>query len=128
MPLLDNAYALIVGIANYQHVTSLPPTVRNDAQDIHDLLIDPLSCGYQSSNVRLLLDEQSTKVALNKELATLAQRCASDSTVFVYISSHGGQIQTGPYAGEYLLPADTVYTSVDSLAQTAISSTEFTET
>jgi hypothetical protein len=47
--------------------------------------------------------------------------------VFFYISSHGGRIESGPHAGEYLLPVDTVYTSDESLAQTAISGVEFTD-
>ena len=34
MPELRNAYALVVGIANYQHVNSLPQVVLKDAQDI----------------------------------------------------------------------------------------------
>jgi len=47
--------------------------------------------------------------------------------VFFYLSSHGGRVESGPHAGEYLLPVDTVYTSGESVAQTAISGAEFTE-
>ena len=36
-----NAYALVVGIANYERIKKLPPTVLKDAQDIYDLLINP---------------------------------------------------------------------------------------
>jgi hypothetical protein len=45
----------------------------------------------------------------------------------LYISSHGGQVEFGPHAGEYLLPVDADCTSGTSLAQTAIAGTEFTE-
>jgi len=31
---MDDAYALVVGIADYRHVTGLPPAVRNDARDV----------------------------------------------------------------------------------------------
>jgi hypothetical protein len=47
--------------------------------------------------------------------------------VFFYVSSHGGRLESGPWAGEYLLPVDTLYTSDQSIAQTAVSGTEFTE-
>ena len=127
MPILDNAHALVVGIANYQHINRLPPTVLKDAQDIHDLLIDPRHCGYPPDNVQLLLDGQATQAAIRQALADLAARSDRDSTVFLYISSHGGRIETGPHAGEYLLPVDAVYTSAQSVAQTAISGAEFTE-
>ena len=124
---MDNAHALVVGIANYQKINRLPETVLKDAQDIYELLISPQHCGYFSENVRLLLDQKATIAALNQALANLAERSNQDSTVFIYISSHGGQVEFGSYAGQYLLPVDTDYTSGASLAQTAISGTQFTE-
>ncbi len=127
MPVMDNAHALVVGIANYQHINRLPPTVLKDAQDIHDLLVDPNHCGYPPDKVQLLLDGQATQAALRQALADLARRSNPDSTVFFYISSHGGRIEAGPHAGEYLLPVDVVYTSASSVVQTAISGAEFTE-
>jgi len=127
MPALDNAHALVVGIANYQQVNRLPPTVLKDAQDIYDLLIDPQHCAYPPDNVQLLLDSQATQAALRQALADLAQRSDPDSTVFLYVSSHGGRVESGPHAGEYLLPVDTVYPPGDALAETAISGPEFTE-
>jgi hypothetical protein len=124
---MDNAYAVVIGIANYHHINRLPPTVLKDAQDIRDLLVDPQHCGYPPDNVILLLDGQATQTAVRQALADLAVRSDPDSTVVFYLSSHGGRIETGPYAGEYLLPVDTVYTSGESVAQTAISGAEFTE-
>ena len=123
---MDDAHALVVGIANYQHVNRLPPTVLQDAQDVHDLLADPQRCGYPPGNVQLLLDDAATQAAIRQALANLAARSDLDSTVFCYVSSHGGRIESGPCAGEYLLPVDTAYTSAESVAQTAISGAEFT--
>jgi hypothetical protein len=60
-------------------------------------------------------------------LADLAGRCNADATVFIYLSGHGGQIEAGPYAAEYLLPVDAVCLSDKTLAQTAVSAAEFTE-
>src|SRR5205807_10359115 len=38
----------------------------------------------------------------------------------------GGRIESGPYAGEYLLPVDTVYPGDEDLDRTAVSGDEFT--
>ncbi|MEQ8960035.1 MAG: caspase family protein [Coleofasciculus sp. C2-GNP5-27] len=124
---MENAYALVVGIANYQNLTQLPSTVLKDARDIYNLLIDPLHCGYSPDNVQLLLDEQATKAAISQALAHLTQTSNQDSTVFLYISSHGGRIECGSHTGEYLLPVETDRTSEASIAQTAISGIQFTE-
>ena len=40
---MDNAHALVIGIANYQNISGLPATVLNDAQEMYNLLIDPSS-------------------------------------------------------------------------------------
>ncbi len=127
MPAMENAYALVIGIANYQNINKLPLTVLKDAQDIYDLLINPLHCGYSPNNVQLLLDNQATKAAISQALTDLSKRSNQDSTVFLYISSHGGQVEFGSHAGQYLLPVDADPTSGASTARTAISGTEFTE-
>jgi hypothetical protein len=124
---MDNAHALVIGIANYQHINRLPPTVLKDAQDICDLLVDPTHCAYQPANVQFLRDDQATQSAVRQALAGLAARSDPDSTAFFYISSHGGRVGSGPHAGEYLLPVDTDYSSDQSVAETAISGAEFTE-
>jgi hypothetical protein len=77
--------------------------------------------------VQLLLDNQATKAAISQALTDLSKRSNQDSTVFLYISSHGGQVEFGPYAGEYLLPVDADPTSGASTARTAISGNEFTD-
>ncbi|HXM49886.1 MAG TPA: caspase family protein [Pyrinomonadaceae bacterium] len=122
---LENAYALVAGIANYQNINPLPQTVLKDARDLYDLLIDPNYCGYLDQNVNLMLDDKATGAAFRAGLAELAERANEDSTVFFYLSSHGGRIDSGPFSGEYLLPVDTVYTSDESLSQSAISGPEF---
>jgi hypothetical protein len=126
MPAMDNVRALVIGIANYRQLNPLLPAVLKDARDIHALLVDPQHCGYVPDHVQLLLDEQATRAAICRVLGDLAARSDADSTVFLYLSSHGGRLEAGPYAGEYLLPVDAAYTSAESVAQTAISGSEFT--
>lgn len=127
MTAIEHAHALVIGIANYHHINKLPLTILKDAQDIYNLLTDQQHCGYTKDNVLLLLDDQATQTAVRKALADLVQSSNEDSTVLIYISSHGGRLESGPYTGEYLLPVDTLYTSDQSLAHTAISGAEFTE-
>jgi hypothetical protein len=123
--ILENAYAIVIGIANYQNVAPLPPIVLKDAQDVYNLLMAPAYCGYSQDNVRLLLDKEASKQAILDALADLKLKADKDSTVVIYISSHGGQIQAGEYFGEFLLPIDVDASSKAALAKTSISSQEF---
>jgi len=123
---MDDAYALIVGVADYLHVTKLPAAVRNDARDVRDLLVNPRYCGYPSGHVTMLLDEEATREAIMDALSGLAAQARPSSGVLVYISSHGGRVVSGAFAGEYILPVDTVLSSGKDLAATAISGEEFT--
>ena len=125
MPTMNNAHALVVGVADYQHINTLPRV--QDAQHVADLLCDPGYCGFPRHNVQLLLDAQATRAALRQGLGALAERSNADSTVLIFFSGHGGRIGSGPHAGQYLLPVDAVYPSDDDLARTAISGAEFTE-
>jgi hypothetical protein len=124
---MENAHAMVVGIANYQAINPLPPTVLKDAQDIYDTLVNPNYCGYYPNNVQLLLDQEATGDAFRKALSNLSDHADKDSNVFFYLSSHGGQVESGPHAGEYILPIDVDYTSDVTIAQTAISGQVFTE-
>ena len=126
MSAMPNAHALVIGIANYQHIHKLPPSVLKDAQDIYSLLVDPRHCGYPPDGVQLLLDGQASQAAIRQALADLAEYSDPEAMVLIYLSSHGGRIESEPYSGEYLLPVDTVYTSAQSLAETAISGAELT--
>jgi hypothetical protein len=125
MPILENAHALVIGIADYQHLTKLPHV--KDAEDIAKFLSDPAYCGYAPANVQLLQDEYATQDTIRQGLARLAERTDAKSVVFIYFSGHGGRLLSGPHAGQYLLPVNVVYPEDEDLAQTAISGTEFTE-
>ncbi len=123
---LKDAHALLVGIAHYTAINPLPETVLNDARAVREVLIDPLRGGYAPDRVNSLLDNVATQAALRSALQDLAEKTTADSTVLIYLSSHGGRIESGPYQGEYILPVDVDYTSDKRVAQTAISSDELT--
>jgi hypothetical protein len=126
MALLANAHALVVGIAAYRHINPLPPVVRDDADAVHKLLVDPRYCGYDPQNVRLLLDDQATLEALRRELAALAGRTDDASTVLIYFSCHGGRLVAPPHTGAYLLPVDVAAAPGSAMAESALSGPEFT--
>lgn len=126
MMALSNAYALVVGIANYTNVPHLPENVLWDAQDLAAVLQDEDLCGYPAANVEVILDGAATAARLRQALDDLAARSDADATVTVYFSGHGGRVAAGTAAGEYILPVDANPVS-GQLAQTALSSAEFSE-
>ena len=119
----DQGYALVIGVANYPNVRPLPESVLNDARAISAILQDPHRAGYPKSQVRLLLDREATRQGILNGLAWLANHAGKDATAVVYFSGHGGRIESGPQAGNYLIPYDTV---LNNIKTTAISSAEFT--
>jgi hypothetical protein len=121
---LNDAHALVVGIANYD-AQPLPRVVLQDALDIHDVLLDRALCGYPPGNVRLLLDDQATKAAMVAGLGELASRATSDSTVFIYVSGHGGRLVVGDQAEEFIWPRDVNVSVSPFVKATALSGEEF---
>jgi hypothetical protein len=124
MPAIDNAHALVVGIADYANIRKLPKV--RDAVDLAAAIGDPALCGYDPKNVAVLLDGEATRDKIRAGLEALKARCNADSTVFLYFSGHGGQIKEGPKKGQHLLPVDVNYPGDDELAGSAISGAEFT--
>lgn len=131
MPNSIDGHALVVGVADYHQINKLPKIVLQDACDVYAALVDPATCAYPKKQVKLLLNEQATRREIQEALASLAAHSGLDSVVFIYVSSHGGRIESGPDAGEYLLPVDTKLRSSSGVLQiapeTAISGQEFTE-
>jgi len=116
---VENAHALIIGIAAYRLIRPLSKTTT-DAQDLYDILLQQ---GYTSTNVALLLDEQATKPAISNKLNWLAQRVGPDDTVVIFFSGHGVQLVGGFWPGEYLCPVEA---ALDGVRDTLISNEEFT--
>lgn len=128
MVAMNQAQALVVGIAAYQQVRPLSTVVRSDAEAIRAVLMDPLLCGYPPENVQTLLDGEATLAGLRSALVNLAQRSTATGTVLIYVSCHGGRIETGAEAGEYLLPVDVNYdaSTGNIVASTALAGQELT--
>lgn len=126
MPGMDQAHALVIGIAAYRNVATLPAAVINDARAVAALLTDPQACGYPAANVTTLLDAAATKPAIIAAFAKIAARATSTSTVFVFYSGHGARLERGSLAQQFLLPVEADTTSPSSTVDSAISGDELT--
>jgi metacaspase-1 len=115
-------HALVVAVANYDHVNTLPKAVLEDARDIVSVMTSPDHCGYEPKNVNLLLDGAATLTRLREALASLANTCQPDSTVVFFFSGHGALIGDPTNPTSALLPVDCKLSDVDA---TSLSETEF---
>jgi len=121
MPSFTSGRALIVGVADYQTISPLPPAIREDAAGLATMLRSP-RCGYPAARVRSLIDAQATRQAIIDALDGLGRDAAEQDTVVLYFSGHGAPGPAG--ADSYLLAHDT---DLDKLDQTGISSATLTE-
>jgi hypothetical protein len=77
-------HALLIGVANYQKISSLPAAILNDVNDVAATLSAPNYCAYAPANVVTLLDENATRAAILKGLDELAARAGPDDTACVF--------------------------------------------
>lgn len=101
-----NGRALVIAVANYDEITSLPEAVLNDARDISGALSSLNYCGYDSRNVTTLLDKAATIAAIRYGLANLASSSREEDTAFIYFSGHGARFKQGGEETSLLLPVD----------------------
>jgi metacaspase-1 len=121
----DKGHALVVGVADYLHVSKLPNNVLDDARDVADLLRARDYGGYPSANVEILLDGQATLEGIRMALGRLVQSASDDDTVIFFFSGHGARVENGSDAGEYLLAVDS---DVNNPGGTALKGDEVTAT
>ncbi|MBD2203597.1 caspase family protein [Calothrix sp. FACHB-1219] len=119
-----HGYALLIGVGETAETKwSLPVTVK-DVQALKTVLTDANLCAYDSANIRLLQNEQTTRSAIIAGLTWLQEKAASDrnATIVVYYSGHGCFDQKSQCY--YLLQHDFKYSDI---ANTALSAAEFTQ-
>ena len=115
------ANALLIGVARYERVGSLPDAVRNDVRDMAALLCDPAVGGIDPANVTTLLDGEVTANSIRSALAAASANAGPDSTFLFYFSGHGERGMRGGREQSWLLPHDA---RVADLAGTALSADE----
>ena len=111
--------ALLVGVSEYQRISSLPDAIQNDVKDVAATLSSPTYCGYSQENVVSLLNADATRNAVLEGLSDLAARAVEDDTVCVYFSGHGTVFESPDGDDSALLTVDS---DLSDVAGTAISS------
>jgi hypothetical protein len=114
-------HALLIGVANYQQISSLPAAILNDVNDVAATLSSPKYCAYAPANVVTLLDANATRAAVLKGLEELAARAGPDDTACVFFSGHGGVVGSPGNEDSVLLTVDSDLADIEN---TSISSDE----
>lgn len=107
-------HALLIGVANYQHVSSLPAAILNDVNDVAATLSSPEYCAYAPANVVTLLDANATRAAVLKGLDELAARAGPDDTACVFFSGHGGVVGSAGNEDSVLVTADSDLADIEN--------------
>jgi hypothetical protein len=115
-----DGYALIIGVG-----ADLPITVQ-DAQALHDVIVDPNRAAYPPHQVDLLTEASADRHGVLAAFDRLIERVEHnpDATVIVYFSGHGGRIEHAHEPPEYFLVPYGYDPS--RRAETAVSGLEFT--
>lgn len=120
-PGYPQGHALLIGVANYQQISSLPAAILNDVNDVAATLSSPQYCAYSPANVVTLLDANATRAAVLKGLDELAARAGPDDTACVFFSGHGGVVGSPGNEGSVLVTVDSDLADIEN---TSISSNE----
>lgn len=102
----SQAHALVIAISKYEGKNVLPTIVTKDAYDIANVLTAANYCGYEDTNVKLLLDSEATLSNIRSEMSKLATKANEGDTVFVYFSGHGGNQGNELNPNCFLVPID----------------------
>jgi len=95
------AYAIVIGIEDYQYITDLTYT-EDDANEIYNYL--RVGCNFKTSNMYLALGPQATKIGIDNRFALIRNKIQPDDIFFFYFSGHGGY-EDGSH---FMCPYDTV--------------------
>ena len=87
---IGERYALLIGISEYANSTIDLSFAANDAQSLHDLLLDPEIGAYKEENVRLLVNEDATRKNIMSSLNSwLGNRVREEDSILIFYSGHG---------------------------------------
>lgn len=81
-------YALVVGVASYQHMQSLKYT-DDDAYQVYAFLKSPEGGAVPDDKIKVLIDDDATKSNILMAMDQLFSKADANDMVFLYLSGHG---------------------------------------
>lgn len=81
-------YALIAGVASYNHMPSLKYT-DDDAYQLYAFLKSPEGGAIPDDNIKIMIDDAVTRKSLLQELHSISAKADSDDVLLIYLSGHG---------------------------------------
>ncbi|MDF1698737.1 MAG: caspase family protein [Saprospiraceae bacterium] len=83
-----NVYALVVGVATYEHMPSLKYT-DDDAYQLYAFLKSPEGGAIPNENIKVLVDDVATKNNILMSMEQLFSKADENDVVLLYMSGHG---------------------------------------
>ncbi len=81
-------YALVIGVATYQHMPSLKYT-DDDAYKLYAFLKSPEGGAIPNDNIKVLVDDVATKNNILLSMDQLFSKADANDVVLLYMSGHG---------------------------------------
>lgn len=81
-------FALIVGVASYNHMQSLKYT-DDDAYQLYAFLKSPEGGAIPDDNIKILIDDAATNKSITQELNSIVSKADQNDVIMLYLSGHG---------------------------------------
>ncbi len=91
----SKTWALVIGVANYTHLTPLNFT-DDDAYRMNEFLKSEAGGGLEKSQITLLIDENATKAKIIQSLHDLTTKVGKNDKFIFYFSGHGFEDALAP--------------------------------
>lgn len=107
---IGDKWAVVIGISKF--ADSRVPTLKyaaKDAQDFYDFLVDPAKGNFRKDHVKLLLNNQASKINIMDMLGDsfLPHAANPDDLVVIYLSTHGSPSGADIRGVNYVIAHDT---------------------
>lgn len=109
-------FAVVVGVASYDHMPSLRYT-DDDAYQLYAFLKSPEGGALEDDHIALLIDDAATNKNISKDIGRIFSKADANDVVLLYMSGHGleGNFVPSDYDGyNNLLPYDAVLKLLDA--------------
>ncbi len=81
-------YAVIVGVASYNHMQSLRYT-DDDAYHLYAFLKSPEGGAIPDDHIGILIDDAATKKNISSEISNIFSKADANDVILLYMSGHG---------------------------------------